>query len=374
MELKDFLLLACFGACVGSCESRHPESPATSAGLLETEIRTIAGRAADWQLAHLKHEPREWPPAVFYAGVMAMYEATGEPKYLEAMTEMGERNRWEPGPRYRHADDHAVAQTYLDLYRIERDPSRYEPFQASIDKMMNTPRQWPKAHQTIDYWWCDALFMSPPAIAKLASITGNVEYLDLLDRLWAESRALLYEEDEQLFHRDLRYRDRRAEAATLGRRADQAFWSRGNAWVLAGLALLLEELPADRASRSGYEDIFREMAFRIRNLQREDGLWSPNLLEASGPGESSGTALFCFAMAWAVNRGILDRVEFLPSVEKAWSAVYRNVDDRGRLRWVQRPGSAPDRVSSRNSEVYGNGALLLAASEMLALSGSVGTR
>ncbi len=352
------LLVFLFGA--GACAAEPSRSPAAGIDPLDpTEIRAVAARVADWQSEHLKYEPTDWTNAVFYFGVMAAYRITGDPRYLAELVEVGERSRWQIGARYRHADDHTIAQTYLELFRLNQDPRLYGPFQKAIDRMMIEPPHWVKAHQTIDYWWGDALFMSPPALAKLAAATGNGKYLDFMDRLWREAYELLYDDEQRLFHRDLRFREE----------SNALFWARGNGWVLAGLARLLEELPEDRPSRAFYERVFRDLSGRVAQLRNEDGLWRSDLLshDPSDPGESSGSALFCFALAGGIHHGVLDREEFLPGVIAAWRALYRNVNDEGRLGWVQKPGAKPGRAPARHWEPYASGAFLLAAEQVLAL-------
>ncbi|MEI9956953.1 MAG: glycoside hydrolase family 88 protein [Ferruginibacter sp.] len=78
------------------------------------------------------------------------------------------------------------------------------------------------------------------------------------------------------------------------------FWGRGNGWVLAGLANLLKEMPADYAGRNFYVNLFKEIAGRILTLQQADGLWRTSLLdpEAYDGGEGSGSAFYCYALAW----------------------------------------------------------------------------
>ena len=180
-----------------------------------------------------------------------------------------------------------------------------------------------------------------------------------MDRLWKEAHELLYNQEERLFYRDLRHKG--AET--------QVFWSRGNAWVLAGIARLLEAMPEDPAGREFYLTVYGEMAERIATLQPQDGLWRSNLLESplAAPGESSGTALFCYALAWGIHHGVLDRERFLPVVLDAWSALFGNVNEDGRLGWVQRPGVGPGNVRAGDWETYGTGAFLLAGSEVLGL-------
>ncbi|MFQ5526119.1 MAG: glycoside hydrolase family 105 protein [Thermoanaerobaculia bacterium] len=329
--------------------------------LAADRIQEISRKVADWQLAHSRREALEWTNAVFYSGVMAVYRLTGDDRYRAAMLEMGERNRWRLGSRFRHADDHAVAQTYLELYRLESDPRMHRAFRLSIERMIAEPPDWPKPHQTIDYWWADALFMSPPALALLAEATGDEKYLALLDRLWRETHELLFDEAQGLYYRDLRFRNE----------AEPRFWSRGNGWVLAGLARLLEVLPAERGGRGFYEETFRRLATRVVALQGSDGLWRSDLhgTVTSAPGESSGSALFCYALAWGVNRGLLTSEEAAPAARRAWVALYRNVDERGRLGWVQEPGAKPGSASSRDREPYGSGAFLLAAEQIAKLEG-----
>ena len=323
-------------------------------------IRGVMTRAADWQLEHPQHAPDHWANAVFYAGLMAAARATGNERYVHELVEIGERLEWRPGSSYRHADHHAIAQTYLEIYEIRGDQAMIEPFRQSIDRMMATPPDWEKAHQSIDYWWSDALFMSPPALAGLARATGDDAYLGFMDELWRQSFELLWSSQSRLFYRDVRFRVEKPGE----------FWSRGNAWVLAGLARMLELMPEDRPSRAFYLDVFRQMAERVAGLQGEDGLWRASLLDQSkrSPGETSGSALFCHALAWGIRSGVLEADIYGPVVEGAWLALTRAVNDDGRLGWVQKPGASPQRVRQRHWAAYGTGALLLAGAEVLSMT------
>ncbi len=340
------------------CSVEPRELGAGEDPLAPAEILAVAERVAGWQLAHPRHGDLEWTNAVFYSGLVAAYRVTGDDRYLAVPIEVGERHEWRIGPRTRHADDHALAQTYLELFGLKRDSRMLRSFREVADRMIAEPAAWPKEHQVVDYWWSDALFMSPPALAMLARATDDERYLELMDRLWRESYDLLYDRSGGLFHRDLRFREPQAR-----------FWSRGNAWVLAGLARLLEALPEDWPTRSFYETVFRDLSGRVVDLQAGDGLWRSDLASAdsSRRGESSGSALFCYALAWGVNNEFLSAEAFRPAVTASWVALYRNVDAAGRLGWVQKPGAKPARASSRDWEVYGSGAFLLAAEQVLDL-------
>ncbi|HEX8424801.1 glycoside hydrolase family 88 protein, partial [Hymenobacter sp.] len=84
-------------------------------------IKSQLLKATTWQLAHPKHPSTDWTNGAFYAGVFAAYETTKSKLILDSLLAMGERTKWRPGPRYDHADDIAICQTYLNLYRLKKD-------------------------------------------------------------------------------------------------------------------------------------------------------------------------------------------------------------------------------------------------------------
>ena len=150
----------------------------------------------------------------------------------------------------------------------------------------------------------------------------------------------------------------------------KVFWSRGNGWVMGGLVRILKELPKDYANRDYYLVLFRKMAKRIITLQQSDGLWRASLLDpASYPGgEASGSGFYCYALAWGINQGILEKDVYLPVVEKAWAGLNSLLTPEGYVGWVQPVGADPQKNFSPASwENYGTGAFLLAGSEVCKL-------
>ena len=86
-------------------------------------IREIMAKTADWQLANPNHHhPAAWHQATFYAGLTVWAQMADSPKYYEALVNIGDKNDWRPHHRFYHADDHAVGQMYVQLYRHYRDP------------------------------------------------------------------------------------------------------------------------------------------------------------------------------------------------------------------------------------------------------------
>lgn len=335
-----------------------------------SNIKASMLKVSDWQFKHSNGKPENtWTNAAFYTGVVAAYEITKSKALLDSLMAIGERNNWLPGKRYDHADDIAITQTYIDLYRISNNERMLKASIDSIKKMMLVPGGEIKRHG-ITWWWCDALFMAPPTLAKLSNTFNDPSYLVLSDTLFMQCYRLLYNNEEKLFARDASYL---VDANGNGKRESngkKVFWSRGNGWVMAGLVRLLKEMPANHPTRAFYVSLFKDMSERLLSLQQEDGLWRTSLLDpaAYAGGEGSGTAFNCYALAWGVNNKILDKKIFLPAVKAAWTGLNTLLTEEGKVGWVQPIGADPKRNFNAESwESYGAGAFLLAASEIIQL-------
>ena len=350
--------------------SSHQPVGALSGEVAPHPVLAAMKRAADWQLAQPPVRPAtdDWTYGAFYAGVMALSQVADDPRYHDAMLRMGREHGWQPAKRIYHADDHCVCQTYLELYLQHRDPAMLAPTKERFDYILEHARTNDlhfKVKGASDRWaWCDALFMAPPAWVRLYDATSDRKYVDFMDREWRATSEFLYDQEEHLYFRDSTYFEKR-EA-----NGKKVFWSRGNGWVLAGLARLLQVLPPEHPLRKFYEQQYKEMAAKIATLQQADGLWHSSLLDPQSYPlkETSGSGFFTFALAWGVNRGLLDRATFEPLTRRAWAALVECVTPEGRLEHVQPIGADPRKFDPTHSDVYGVGAFLLAGSEMYRLA------
>jgi len=175
--------------------------PAFSAGLTRAAVRRVMTAAADWQLAHPSdHAPYDWTLAAFYTGVMALSDLSDSPKYYDAMKGIGERNQWRPGLRPGLADDYAVIATYARIFQREQNRRTLAPALALFDFLVTLPYDepltWGNGIETREWAWCDALFMAPPALAAVTTVTGDRRYLDLANRLWWKTTDYLYDKSE----------------------------------------------------------------------------------------------------------------------------------------------------------------------------------
>lgn len=197
-----------------------------------------------------------------------------------------------------------------------------------------------------------------PAWVALSKASGDGRYLAHADQEFWATTDFLYDRDEHLYFRDSRFITRRDAD---GRKI---FWGRGNGWVFAGIARILTDLPPDHPSRPRYEALFKQMAARLVSLQGEQGYWPVSLLVPQKTPETSGTGFFVYGLAWGINHGVLPAADYRPAVERGWHALTAAVAPDGKLGWVQRVGAAPDQVGPDDTQLYGVGAFLLAASEV----------
>ena len=335
----------------------RPLASDLSPALKPQAIQKAMRKVADWQLRTAENRfSTDWTYAALYDGMLAASRATGNPRYHDAVLRFAESTGWKLGPRFAMADDEAVAQAYVEFYFEHPEPLRIAAIKEEADKLL----QRPDDPQKDLWWWCDALFMAPPALARLAKATGDSRYLDYMDREWWITSGHLYDPAAHLYSRDASYLDQHEKNGA------KLFWSRGNGWVLGGLARVIPYLPENYPSRARYVAQFREMAKAVVSIQGEDGLWRSGLLDAAAypRPETSGSAFFIFALAWGINAGLLDRKTYEPVVAKAWKGLLGHIYADGRLGSMQKIGGAPGEVSPGGSYVYGVGAFLLAGSEV----------
>lgn len=356
------ILMMAFAANLGKAQDKADcFSPKT--------IKATMLKAAKWQLAHPKHPKNDWTNGAFYAGIFAAWETTKSKELYSELMNMGNSLKWRPGTKWYHADDIAICQTYIDMYRKEKKQEMIQATIDTIEKLIANPYPT-RGIEVITWWWCDALFMAPATLVKLGITVKNEAYLKRNDEFFRQCYDLLYDRTEHLFARDLKYVIKNDDKDLREANGKKIFWSRGNGWVMGGLARVLKELPKKYPTRSFYEQLYIEMAEKIVSLQQQDGLWRASLLDPDSypGGEVSGSGFFCYALAWGINNKILDRERFLPAVKKAWTALNGCVNEEGRVGWVQPIGADPRKNFDANSwEVYGTGAFLLAGSEVIKL-------
>lgn len=347
-------------------------------------IDTIGDKVADWQLANMDNlsdymrnfrsniaDRRGWHHGALYVGMMAWAALPGNEAYLDPLRTISEEEEWKLGDRLFHGDDHIVGQLYLTFYEKEKDKMMIDHTIRQLNQILvanpsdtleflgDSVRGVGRVCQ-LRWCWCDALFMAPQTWMRLSLVTGEDQYMAFADKEFWATTDYLKDPETHLYFRDSRYFEQREEAG------NKIFWARGNGWVYAGLVNILKILPQDHPSYPKYLQLFKDMSSTIAGLQHDNGMWTPSLLDKNPnpTPETSGSGFMTYGLAWGLNNGHLDADSYGPVVKKGWQALVDAVADDGKLGWVQPVGAGPDSVLATDTQLYGVGAFLLAASEM----------
>ena len=365
--MKKILAISCFLLMIYFVQAQD---------IKPVEVKANMKRVADWQIEHFHesysrntpHHPLDWTNGALYVGMMKWAAMADDDKYYEWMLNIAKEHEWKLHRRQYHADDHTVGQMYCELYRKYGDEKMLEPTKKQFEFIMYHPSKsvlnWKtKFHQ--DRWnWCDALFMSPPVWAQLANITGDQRYLDFMVEEYKATTDFLFDKKENLYYRDESYMGKLDNGTKI-------FWARGNGWVFAGLANILEELDPKSKEYKYFLKIYKKMAKKLIQIQTPEGHWAMSLLgqEFYPTPETSGSSFFTFGLAYGINKGILDYDTYEPAVRKGWNAMVSHITDEGMLGYVQQIGQAPGKAWPEKTEVYGTGAFLSAGAEVYKLYG-----
>lgn len=364
-----FLLPLMFSAVMSAAAGKSRKSTEAA------QVREIIDRVNTyWQSNNQAETWSFWHPAAYHTGNMEAYRLTGNPAYLDYTMRWAEHNQWAGAKGndrakwkydYGEDDDHVLFgdwqicfQTYADLYEILPDDRRIARAREVMEYEMSTPQN--------DYWWwADGLYMVMPVMTKLYRITGDKLYLDKLYEYVTYSDSIMLDTGTGLYYRDGKY----VYPAHKSVNGKKDFWARGDGWVLAGLAKVIKDLPADYAHRDFFVDKYRRLAEAVAACQQPEGYWTRSMLDpehAPGP-ETSGTAFFTYGLLWGVNNGYLDHDTYKPVIERAWGYLKNKaLQKNGKVGYVQPIGekAIPGQVVDADSQAdFGVGAFLLAACE-----------
>ena len=328
-----------------------------------------------WQTNHPAEVRAFWDHAAYHTGNMEVYKLLKDKQMLDYSIRWAEHNKWkgatESDPakwkykRYGEGQDFVLFgdwqicfQTYIDLYHIKKEKVRIKRAKEVMGYEADS-----KAH---DYWWwADALYMVMPVMTKMYQLTGDEKYLDKLYENLLYTDSIMLDSETGLYFRDGKYVYPKHKTAN-GRKD---FWARGDGWVLAGLAKVLQDMPKSYRHQPFFVEKYVRLAHAVKQLQQPEGHWTRSMMDPNqAPGyETSGTAFFCYGMLWGVNNGYLPKNEFVPAIDKAWHYLTSvALQPSGKLGYVQPIGerAIPGQRVDANSEAnFGVGAFLLTACE-----------
>ncbi|MBN2191873.1 MAG: glycoside hydrolase family 88 protein [Polyangiaceae bacterium] len=248
-----------------------------------------------------------------------------------------------------HVDRYIFGMVPLEIYLQTGDES-YLPLGTQVaDRQQIT-------NQTRDA--IDDMFMMTGLQLEAYRATGDVNYINFMSRTMVD--YLEAQQPNGLFFHNV------TEA--------RVHWGRGNGWFAAGMAEIMRDLPASSADYPTIETGYKRMMEGLLTYQGDRGLWYQVLDmpdNASNWEESSGSAMFTYAMIAGVRRGVLDADTYVPAIEAAWAGLQTKISAQGDVSdicvgtWYKSSAQEYMALTRLTGDGHGQAPVLWAAAELL---------
>ena len=162
-------------------------------------------------------------------------------------------------------------------------------------------------------YWIDDMYMITMIQSKAFQVTGDLQYIDRAAHEMVVYLDTIQKENGLFYH---------APDAPF-------FWGRGNGWMAAGMSELLSSLKKDNPNRPKILASYHKMIASLKKYQRPDGLWGQLIDKPESWAETSGSAMFTYAIIMGIKNGWLDATEYTPIARKAWIALTGYINKEG---------------------------------------------
>lgn len=257
-------------------------------------------------------------------GALKFAEATNDRDLFEMLQERFEplfttEKQYQPGMN--HVDYNMFGCLPLEFYRITNETKYLDLGLPYADTQWEVPedatdeqKAWAdKGYSWQTRLWIDDMFMITIIQSQAYKITGKREYIDRAAREMVMYLDELQKPNGLFYHApDAPY-----------------YWARGNGWMAAGMTELLRYLPEDNPDRPRIMEGYKLMMSSLKQYQTESGAWNQLIDAPDFWPESSGSAMFTFAMINGVKNGWLDRQEYEEVARKGWMALIPYITPEG---------------------------------------------
>jgi unsaturated rhamnogalacturonyl hydrolase len=211
-------------------------------------------------------------------------------------------------PVRHHVDDSIFGVVPLEIAIETKDPKYLATGKGWADRQWENPR--PDGLSAETRFWIDDMYMLTLLQLEAYRATGDMKYLDRDALEMAAYLDKLQQPNGLFFHApDVPF-----------------YWGRGDGWVAAGMAEMLRDLPQDHPQRKRIMEGYRAMMSALLKYQGKDGMWRQLIDHDEAWPESSGSAMFTFALVTGVKNGWLDAATYGPAARRAWIAVVGYID------------------------------------------------
>ncbi len=299
-----------------------------------------------------KSRPANWnyEMGVVLQGFEKLAEVTGDQKYYNYtqriidhfITNEGEIRTY--SMEEYNIDNIPTGRQLLHLYQRTKD-EKYKKAATILYQQI----AWQPRNKVGGYWhklkyptqmWLDGLYMGQPFAAEYALMFKDPKrFEDVVNQFgWMEK----YSRDGKtglLYHGWDESRLQKWANPVTGRSPE--FWSRAMGWYMMGLVDVLDYIPADNKRRSELIAILNRLSTALIKFQdKNEGVWW-QVTDKAGKElnylESSGSAMFVYALAKAVRKGWLPK-SYLPAITKGYNGLIKTfveVDQSGAVHYMK---------------------------------------
>lgn len=221
-------------------------------------------------------------------------------------------------PVKNHVDFNMFGSLPLEFYKVTKDKKYFDLGMPYADTQWNLPdtvsnegKAWSaKGYTWQTRLWIDDMFMITIIQSQAFRATGDKKYINR-----AAHEMVMYLDELQrpngLFYHtpDVPF-----------------YWGRGNGWMAAGMAELLSSLPDNNPDKPRILKGYKLMMKSLLEFQAPSGMWNQLINEPDCWAESSGTAMFTYAIIVGVKKGWLEKDVYAPAAGKAWLALVQHIN------------------------------------------------
>jgi unsaturated rhamnogalacturonyl hydrolase len=167
-------------------------------------------------------------------------------------------------------------------------------------------------------FWLDDMFMITTLQAQAYRSTQNPKYIDRAAR-----EMILYLDSIQ-------------KPSGLFYHSPSApyYWARGNGWMAVGLTEVLRLLPDNSSYHQKIMESYLKMMSKLKSSQTTNGMWPQLIDDPTMWEETSGTAMFTYAMIVGVKNGWLPKSDYTDCAKKGWIALCTQIEKNGDVKNV----------------------------------------
>ncbi len=219
-----------------------------------------------------------YPEVCAAFGAMRFADATGDTELEQklfkryALVLLPENKKLIPPPG--HVDNNVFGVVPLEIFRLDGDTNFLALGLKLADRQWKNPLTNGLTRET--RWWVDDAYMIGSLQIQAYRATHDAKYADHVTTQLAA------------------YLDRLQEANGLFHHGPDApfYWARGNGWVAAALAEVLQTLPPTHPRYARLMAGYKKMMAGLKAAQATSGLWHQLLDDPESCEETSGTGMF----------------------------------------------------------------------------------